>query len=450
MAELALSKPRKARSLTQTIMRTSATNVLIMALSMLTSIMTARLFGVVGKGEFSAILLWPTLLGGLLSFGLPTSLIYNIKQRREGAGELVRIGFLFQLPVSMAAGVVVWTFLPAWMDGYSEAAISAARWYAVLMLPVLLAINLVSALAQSTGRFQLYNGVRLYVPLFNLAGLLLLWAVGLLSLPLAALVFLITSALVLGWALYGVRDLLRFAWLKGQADRIAAKALLGYGSRVFGVDLLGTLYAQFDKVLILSMLGARPLGLYTVVYALSRVFNAVQLAITNVIFPKVTGLDKSVILTTLGRAFRMSMLLMTIVLVPSLFIGHYMLGLLFGSEFLEAGDAFILLSIECIIGGGSWILATSFNAMGRPGLVLVRQIIALAATIALMFALAPAYGLNGIALALLLGAVIRLAATLAAMRLAFRADLGKLLFDLSDFRYLKDRLNQLRQRKGAQ
>jgi O-antigen/teichoic acid export membrane protein len=450
MAELALSKPRKARSLSQTIMRTSATNVLVMALSMLTSIMTARLFGVVGKGEFSAILLWPTLLGGLLSFGLPTSLIYNIKQRQDSAGELVRVGFLFQLPVSIIAGVVVWLCLPSWMAGYSEAAVASARWYAVLMLPVLLAINLVSALAQSTGRFHLYNGVRLYVPLFNLVGLLALWAAGLLSLPLAALVFLVTSALVLGWSLYGVRDLFRFQWLKSQVDRLAAKALLGYGSRVFGVDLLGTLYAQFDKVLILSMLGARELGLYTVVYALSRVFNAVQLAITNVIFPKVTGMDKSVIMTTLGRAFRMSMLLMTIVLVPSLFIGHYMLGLLFGAPFLEAGDAFILLSIECIIGGGSWILATSFNAMGRPGLVLVRQIIALAATIALMFALAPAYGLNGIALALLLGAAIRLAATLAAMRLAFRVKLGGLLFDRNDFRYMKDRLNQIRQRKGAQ
>jgi hypothetical protein len=51
---------------------------------------------------------------------------------------------------------------------------------------------------------------------------------------------------------------------------------------------------------------------------------------------------------------------------------------------------------------------------------------------------------------LLLGAVIRLAATLAAMRLAFRVKLGGLLFDRNDFRYMKDRLNQIRQRKGAQ
>jgi O-antigen/teichoic acid export membrane protein len=449
MSQLAIHKVWKGNGLVQTIMRTSATNLLVMVISTLTSIVTARMFGVVGKGEFSAILFWPTLLAGLVGFGLPTSLIYNMKQNKGSGGDFVRAGFLFQIPVSVIVGVVAWIWLPVWLGNYPADIVQIARWYTVLMLPILLAINLISALAQSTSKFNVYNGVRLFVPLFNLAGLMVLWAIGDLSLQNASLIFLVTSVLVVSWSLYSIRDALRINWLKGLGNRLAAKALFGYGGRVFGVELLGTLYSQFDKIVILSMLTARDLGLYTVVYALSRVFNVVQMAITNVVFPKVTGMDKSAIIATVGRAFRLSMLLMTIVVIPSMFIGRYLMGILFGAPFLEASNAFYLLSIECILGGGSWILASAFNAMGRPGLVLVRQMIALAATIGLFFVFTPLYGLNGIALALLIGAVIRMAVTMASMRLIFGVRFGNMLFDKNDFRFLIKRLNEKKQRKGA-
>ncbi|WP_424767438.1 lipopolysaccharide biosynthesis protein [Paenibacillus sp. sgz302251] len=449
MAQLAIHKAWKENGLAQTIFRTSAANLLVMIFSTLTSIVTARMFGVVGKGEFSAILFWPTLLAGLVSFGLPTSLIYNIKQNKGSGAAFVKAGFLFQIPVSVIVGVVAWSWMPAWLGNYPEAVIQTARWYAVLMLPVYLAINLLSALAQSMGKFNVYNGVRLYVPLFNLAGLLVLWGADDHSLRSAAIVFLATSLLVVTWSFHSLREVLRIDWLRDIGNRLEAKALFGYGSKVFGVELLGTVYAQFDKIIILSMLSARELGLYTVVYALSRVFNVVQMAITNVVFPKITGMEKSVILATVGRAFRLSMLLMTIVVIPSIFIGRFLMGILFGASFLEASGAFYLLSIECIIGGGSWILASSFNAMGRPGLVLIRQLIALAATIGLFFMLTPPYGLNGIALALLIGSVIRLAVTLAAMRIVFQTALGGMLFDKNDYRFLIERLKEKKRRKGA-
>jgi len=447
MSQLAIHKAWKGSGLAGTILRTSATNLLVMALSTLTSIATARMFGVVGKGEFSAILLWPTLLAGIVSFGLPTSLIYNVKRHAGKESELIRTGFLFQLPVAAVTGCIAWIFMPFWLGGYPEPVVAAARWYAVCMLPILLAINLLSALAQSIGRFRVYNGVRLYVPLLNLAGLLALWAAGNLSLTSAAGVFLATSAAVVAAAVYSLRESLKINWLRGLRDRFAAKALLGYGSKVFGVELLGTVYAQFDKLVILSMLSARELGLYTVVYALSRVFNAVQTAITSVVFPKVTGQDNSVILATVGRAFRLTMLLMALAAVPCMLIGRTLMGLLFGEPFLDASAAFYILSVECIVGGGAWILASAFNAMGRPGLVLIRQIIALAATVGLFFALVPSYGLNGIAAALLIGALIRLAVTLLSMRLVFHIKLGALLFQREDLRFLSGAITAKFKRK---
>ncbi|TFE28174.1 lipopolysaccharide biosynthesis protein [Cohnella luojiensis] len=450
MAQLAaIHRAWKGNGLLQTILRTSATNFLVMVLSTLTSIVTARMFGVVGKGEFSAILFWPTLLAGVVGFGLPTSLIYNMKQNKGGGGEFVRAGFLFQISVSIVSGTIAWIWLPVWLGNYPSDVIQIARWYTVLMIPILLAINFISALAQSTEHFRIYNGVRLYVPLCNLAGLLGLWAAGNLSLHYAVLVVLVTSVLVVTWSARSLWDVNRMNKLKRIGNLAAAKLLLGYGGRVFGVELLGTLSSQFDKIIILSMLSAKELGLYTVVFALSRMFNVVQMAITNVIFPKVTGMDKDTIIATVGRAFRLSMIVMTIVVIPSMFIGKFLMGILFGAPFLAASQAFYLLSFECILGGGAWILASSFNAMGRPGLVLIRQVIALAITIGLLFVFTPIYGLNGIALALLIGAVIRLIVTLASMRIVFHVRLFGMLYDKNDFRFLIERIREKKQRKGA-
>lgn len=442
MAQLAIRKLFNGNGLVQTILRTSATNFLVMVITTLTSIVTARMFGVAGKGELSAILFWSTFLVGVVGFGLPTSLIYNMKRHAGKGAEYIRAGFLFQLPVSILVGAATWIYLPVWLGNYSADVIQTARWYTVLTLPLLLAVNLIAALAQSTDNFKVYNGVRLFVPLFNLAGIIVLFMVGVLNIHAASFVYLVTTLTVVIWSLLQLRGELKIDWFKRMVDRVAAKSLFGYGSRVFGVELLGTLYSQFDKIIILSLLAPRDFGLYSVVYALSRVFNTVQTAISNVIFPKLTGLDKDTIISTVGRAFRLSLILMTIVVVPSIFIGRFLIGILFGEEFLEAGTAFYLLSFECILGGGSWILAASFNALGRPGLVLIRQVIALAITVGLFFVFTPLYGLNGIALSLLIGAMARMLITIAAMRVAFKVRFAGMLFDKDDFRFLIGRLRE--------
>lgn len=94
-------------------------------------------------------------------------------------------------------------------------------------------------------------------------------------------------------------------------------------------------------------------------------------------------------------------------------------------------------------------MASSFNAMGRPGLVLVRQLIALAVTIGLFFVFTPLYGLNGIALALFIGAIIRLLVTMASMRIVFQMKMSSILFNKEDFHFLLERIKDLRKRKGA-
>ncbi|WP_405171887.1 oligosaccharide flippase family protein [Paenibacillus sp. FSL H8-0280] len=447
MAQVALRKVFRGNGLMSAIFQTSGTNLLVMTLTMLSSILTSRMFGVEGKGAFSAILFWPALLTGLVGFGLPTSIIYNIKQSAtEKSAQYVRLSFLFQVPVCIIIGIVAWFGLPFWLSSFPTEVVQISRWYTIATVPVLIVINLISALSQSREKFAVYNGIRLMIPLFNVGGLFVLWGLGMLSIQLAAAIYFVTSFSVVAWAIYANRNELRLRWFKDRVDQSSAKKLFGYGSRVYGVELLGTLYTQFDKIIILALLTPRDFGLYSVVFALSRIYNAVQTAISNVVFPKVTGLPQEQIIRTVGRAFRISLMVMMIIVIPTMFVGNYLMGLLFGSEFLEASVAFYILAVECIIGGGSWILASAFNALGRPGLVMIRQLIALSVTVALFFVFTPLWGLNGIAIALLIGSIVRMVVTVAAMKIVFKVKFAAMFYDKEDIPFLYERLNKKRRR----
>ncbi|MGM1050391.1 MAG: lipopolysaccharide biosynthesis protein [Bacillota bacterium] len=427
--------------------RTSVTNFAVMAFATLTSIVTSRIFGVSGKGELTAILFWSTFLAGILSFGLPTSLIYNVKKHRDNVPDYMKLCLIYQISISVLVGIIFWIFLPKWMSDYPDSVIQISRWFTVLNLPLLLLINVLIALSQSLNKFDVYNRLRLYVPLFNFIGLFFLWGIGGLDLQSAAMVYLLTTTLVVIWSFYKLKGDLEMDWTKKIKEKFVFKTLFGYGSRVYGTEFLGSIYNQFDKLIILSMLTAKELGLYTVMYTCSRLFNIVQSAITNVIFPKVVGLKNEEVIQKVGVAFRISTLAMLLILIPGMFIGHYLIGVFFGEAFLGAKLTFYLLCIECVIGGSSWILTTSFNAVGRPGLVLVRQLIALKVTIAMFYLCIPIFGMDGVAIALLVGAVIRMVFSLVSVVILFKVPLHKIVFNINDIDYVKRIL--MNRRKGV-
>lgn len=447
MNVIAFRKVFRGKGIAGVIFRTSFTNVVVLVLTTLTSILTARLLGVVGKGELAAVLFWPMFLSGLLSLGLPTSLIYNLKKDAEHAADYIKLCMLVLLPLGALAGIIAWFFIPVWLEQYSGTAIRIAQLFTLVMMPLQLSVVILSALSKALDQFQIYNGLKWNPPLLNVIGLGGLWLLGSLNLLSSALVYLFTTIIVLFYCINSLKKHISFQ-PKG-LSRTRAKPLFSYGIKVYGLELLGTLYTQADKIIIISLLSPRDFGLYTVIFSLSRIFNAVQNAISEVIFPKVTGKEPGVIIATVSRAFRTSMFIMTVILIPSLVIGKYLIGLLFGSPFLAESSTFYILSLECIIGGGSWILASSFNAIGRPGMVLIRQIIAITITVSLFFVMAPLFGLTGVALALLTGGMVRLIITLLQLPRVFGVPLKSILYDRNDFKYMNTVIRERFLRKGV-
>ncbi len=149
-------------------------------------------------------------------------------------------------------------------------------------------------------------------PLLSMIGMIILWGFNILNLKSITIIYLISQICVI---ILAIKVLKSHLMLKPNRlfQGLNVKPLYTYGLKVYGMDFMGTLYNQADKIIIVSLLSPRDFGLYSVVYALSRIYNTVQLAIADIIFPKVTGLEPSKIISTVGRAFAISLLIMMII-----------------------------------------------------------------------------------------------------------------------------------------
>ena len=416
----AVKKRLTGRGAFQTILHTSAANLLIMILSTLTSIVTARLFGVSGKGRIFGYSVLADFAGGSRQLRASDFPHFQYEDER-GQSDRIRQGRL-SVPNSRQSdcrhhGLDLSSRLAWAIFGGRH---SIARWYTVLTLPMLLAVNLLAALTQSIDKFSLYNGLRLYVPLSNLVGLLVLWSIGKLTIPYASFAFFATSLMVIFWSLYRLRRELTFNWFKPFTDRIVFKSLFGYGGRVFGVELLGTLYSQCDKLIILSLLqteGFRPV--YGRLYAVPRVQCRSDGHLERD-FPEGHGHGQ-------GQNHRNGRQSVPALVPPhdrSGHSGHDYRPFPAGSPVRRAVPGSRQRVLPALPGMHSRRRIVDSRLVlqchGRPGLVVIRQAVALAITVGLFFVFTPMYGLNGIAFALLLGAVIRIVITIAAMRWSSR------------------------------
>ena len=413
-------------------MQTLFINVLILFLNVGTGILTARLLGPEGRGVQAAIILWPQLLGSTLTLGLPSALLYHLKKNSGEADKLLSASLFAGLSVGLVGAAVGWVFTPTWLSGYSVGVVTFTR-LGMILVPVMLVSTSYLAVFQAREDFGFYNTLRIFQPLVSLFILVVLALTQSLTAISAAFAFMIPCVPTLAWLLIRVR---RSNSLSVRNLGGAYRQLFSYGLRSYGTDLLSALSTQLDRVVIVALLTPESLGVYAVALSLARALTVFQSAVASVLFPKAVGKSVLEIVEMSGRAARISTAVTVAAAGTLAVVGPWLITFLYGQEFSDSVLLFRILLIDSVLMGLGWILAQGFNALGKPELIAVRQGISLAVTVPLMLILGK-LGIVGIAAAITVGSVVRLAMTLSAYPLLLKTPAPKLLPQLSDLSYLK-------------
>lgn len=381
-----------------------AARCLVIALNAATGIITARALGPEGRGELSAMILWPVLLANAVTLGIPSALTYNIRQKRETASGFVGTALLLSVLTTSLAASVVCLFLPAILHQYSPITILYARLF-LINAPIGILLQVSRAALEARGDFSASTKSQWLVPAFNLAGLVALWLTHTFRPEIAAPVYVFCSTPVVFWV---IRKLWQNYHPRIQEFRKTAKHLLGYGIRSFGIDLCGTLSLYVDQALVVGMLSARSMGIYVVALSLSRMLNFCQASVVMVLFPSAVGRSSAEVVDLSGRAARVSTIFTGAIGLGVAIFGPAVLHALYGRAYVAATSVLRILILEVVVGGAVTVLAQAPMALGRPGVVTALQSLGLAFTVPLMLFLVPRYGLTGAALALLVSTTCRM------------------------------------------
>ncbi|HEY1464857.1 MAG TPA: oligosaccharide flippase family protein [Terriglobales bacterium] len=378
--------------------------MLIFGLNAVTGVITARVLHAAGRGEQSAMALWPAFLVNATSLGLPSSLTYHLRRVRDSGKQLVGTAFLIGFFVSILTTTVVYWAMPYMLSQYSPKVIFYARVF-LLTMPVSTLMLLARSTFEGHQKFSISIVTQLCIPSVNVLGLTLLWLCHWLT-PF-------TSAAVYAFNIFPITAWLGYRLIKLYSPEFPRtfryfKDLMSYGIRALGIDLCITLSAYVDQAFVVKLLSPADMGAYVVALSASRILNFCQASVVMVLLPKAASLPAEEAIKLSARAARLSMLLTSMAAFVAVVFAPFALQLLYGNGFQQSVPVIRILLAEVTISGTVSVLAQAAMGMGRPGVIAILQGAGLGLLIPLLSVLVPRYGITGAAWALFTSTSIRM------------------------------------------
>ncbi len=386
------------------VIQTLSSNVVILGLTMITGVLTARFLGPVGRGEQAAMGIWPQLFAYGLSLGMPEAVIYKIRREPAEAPQFVFAAIVVAAlagGTAMLAGVIA---LPSWLGKYSPETVSYAQW-AMISTPLCSMFFAANAAIQAVGRFRVYNGLLIFMPALTLLLILGLLLVGRFTPQNTTTAYIVPIVPGFIIALVFVR---RIYHPTVALRKESLRSLTSYGLRVWGADMLKLLSRQSDRAILVGLLSPANLGIYVVAQSVASVLSLVQNSVAVVLFPKATGLRPEAAAALANLAIRVSVALVGSSALVVCLIAPELIKFVYGGGFLHAVLPCRILLLEAVLAVVNLLGLQVFMALGRPGAVGIFQSVGVVAFVPLAFFLVPEYGLTGAALAWLGSSAARL------------------------------------------
>lgn len=386
------------------------------------NVISARALGVEGRGVYAAVIAVTTLAAGLAQFGLGNAFV--ISYREKTALGMRRIATLSTIFVSIASIAFSTAILQLTKLAASDIQIVVATIASGTAL-----ILLSSSMLQIEDDLKSYNWIRITLPFLLLISTCILWIAGFLD---AQSLLLLQAALSITTGLFSVKTL--FKRLKIQSSSKAKfSSILKLGSKYHAIGVLGLASGNIDKLYLFINASLSDFGIYSVAIATSRLLGSIQESISTALFSRYAGIKDGGLFEAATLAFRLTFIPLMIIASLLSVASEHLFSVLFGEEFKSASLPFSILCFESVLGGAAWILAQYFSAKGRPGIIVIRQIIAIAPVLAFL----PFISETGIAVSLawllLVSSMLRLLTTLWMLHRELKFNLFVLLPGKSEF-----------------
>lgn len=364
----------------------------------------------------------------LLTFGIPSALIYLLKRHARDSARLIGAALILTSLISVGAIALGETIIPRMLHQYGADVLTIARLF-VFTVPLALLFYVCANVFEAYNKFSFSNTSRLGGPLITLCGLVGFAVFHKLNVSTAAISYAAPSLPVALLMLRGLFQLRRPLFSFAPEPY---RKLLSFGLRTYAVEVLRTLGTQIDQILVVGFLSPAKMGLYVVALSAAAVLQVVQTSVSRVLLPRVAARPLPVVMEAVGRAARVTTAITFVLALILIAFGPLLLNLLYGPKFIESYQLLRILAVEALFSSVTITLAQAFAAVGRPGTIALFQVAGLLVGIPLLILLIPRFGLIGAGLALLIATVLRLVTVLVCYPLLIGAAPPRLLLRRDD------------------
>jgi O-antigen/teichoic acid export membrane protein len=372
-----------------------------------TGIIVARSLGPAALGLWVILQLVPSYAEALGRFKFDLAAVYVLGKgvyRREDV--LLSINLLALASSVLVGGLIWWQFewLTATLFGEASGEVAAPLMLLLLQIPLQFFYLNYAYIHIADEDVAVYNRMVLVRALTNTAlavVLLLIVGLGLWSVVIAAVV---SSACGL---LYGWVKLNRSGFRQPRISWRLLKELSGYGFHLYTVGVLGQFDVYGTRSIVVLFLAPAQVAFYSLAQGAGLILDRMPQALNTILLPRISrsNSDESVLLA--ANAFRITAIFLLISGSLLAVLADVVVTVLYGDGYATAATALRIILPGVVVAGAASTLVQYFQASGRAALIPRIQLGPLLVQLVAAFTLTNAWGLEGAALALCIGMVLR-------------------------------------------
>lgn len=366
----------------------------ILIIGFSSGIILARVLGPDGRGIFSSLLVYPTIIVSLLTLGINQSIVYYIGTKKYSESEIIGVAFLLLFILSifgtfLSIGIFSYVKNP----NYNQTLILLAS----LTVPAQLTLNYFYGILIGKQQIDKYNKIISLLPVITFVLIIVFVIFGRIYIVGAALATLLAQ---IGLAIYALRSIKKECSLKIRylPDLIKKMSSLGliYALSLFILNL----NYRVDIIILENLSNPTEIGQYTIGVSFAELLWQLPAAFGTVIFSySANSRDPNKFSHDLAKVLR---IIFPVVLIGSIIIYYssdYFIPFLYGKEYIPSIKMLKILLPGIVMMSFFKIINMDLAGKGKPYVTITLFFPALLINIILNILLIPNFGGCGSAFA---------------------------------------------------
>lgn len=373
-------------------------NILLVAVSLVTGVLTARFLGPDGKGELYLVLQASSLASLVLSGGLGPSYQYHLKKKLLDASAIVSHIVMMSTGVILLLGAMAallrYVSLPL-LESFVPARLALPFAAATILNLLLLYVN--SILMTFESGIQSSSVLSILSSVANVVFLALFvcvfgWGViGAIAAYLTSLLVRLVPTLAVIWR----QDQFRL----GGRWRKNSRMLFAFGLSSFLCNLMLSSVFRVDVFIVNALAGVGAVGIYSVAVSFAEMALMAPNAIGIALFSHLPGVSTEEQLQVVTRSARITILIAAAGALILGLLSEPLVLVLMGKNFAGAVRPLILLLPGLVVMSGNYVFANFYASQGKPLVSACCFSVGLMVNVVANYFLIPLAGINGAAVA---------------------------------------------------